>query len=366
MIPLVRATQLDLVAEARRAPSVHNIQPACWRFLPEGGIELWRDTRRALPVADPRGNDVMLSLGAAWEGMSLALKRRGVGFGEVSFASGGGDRFARVAHAGIVSADRADRADGVDMADRVDGVDMADKADTAGTAGTGEFADPLLDAVFERVTWRGVFLPQAAEDAARLVSALTTDNGVYWLQGEAQIGEIASLYDACSWEFMRRADYYAELFAWMRLDKDHPEWPRDGLNAQALAMSRLERFLAGWVMRPPVMNVLVRAGIARALVSEAAQIRSATAIAVLATRPGETAFAAGRRFYRNWLELTAAGFALCPMSAITDSPHGQAELRRHCGLPADTPLLNAWRVGKAPPGRAVPTPRLPAEELLLD
>jgi hypothetical protein len=67
-----------LVASARLAPSVHNIQPT--RFAREGdAIMLLADPARTLPAADPAGHDVRLSHGAALEGLSLALARMGLG-----------------------------------------------------------------------------------------------------------------------------------------------------------------------------------------------------------------------------------------------------------------------------------------------
>ena len=66
--PLARAELLALVDEGRRAPSVHNIQPARWAALEPGVLALRADPARTLPIADPSGHDVRVSLGAAWEG----------------------------------------------------------------------------------------------------------------------------------------------------------------------------------------------------------------------------------------------------------------------------------------------------------
>src|ERR1700750_2790560 len=76
----------ELVAEARLAPSVHNIQPTRWRVLPDGRLALVDDKAVRAPVADPSGHDVRVSHGAALEGVGLALHRRGFSAAEIAIA----------------------------------------------------------------------------------------------------------------------------------------------------------------------------------------------------------------------------------------------------------------------------------------
>lgn len=60
------------VADALRAPSLHNTQP--WRFrLSEGGIELSVDPQRRLPATDPTGWGARIACGAALFNLRLAL-----------------------------------------------------------------------------------------------------------------------------------------------------------------------------------------------------------------------------------------------------------------------------------------------------
>src|SRR5690606_31692324 len=73
-----RETQLRLIDEANRAPSIHNVQPALWRFG-YGEVELYGNNSRWLAVSDPTGHDDRVSLGAALEGMAIALSRLGIG-----------------------------------------------------------------------------------------------------------------------------------------------------------------------------------------------------------------------------------------------------------------------------------------------
>jgi hypothetical protein len=59
----VTADPRAMVRLACRAPSVHNTQPWAWR-LHKGILELRADRTRQLPVADPRGRNLLISCGA--------------------------------------------------------------------------------------------------------------------------------------------------------------------------------------------------------------------------------------------------------------------------------------------------------------
>src|SRR5262249_9253027 len=73
-----RSTPFRTLPTASRAASAHNTQPARWRFEPDGTVHLFEDLTRRLPVADPTGHDGAIGLGAAFEGLHLALSRRGI------------------------------------------------------------------------------------------------------------------------------------------------------------------------------------------------------------------------------------------------------------------------------------------------
>ena len=68
--------QARIVEAAGLAPSVHNTQP--WRFSAfDGGLDLWADVDRQLPVSDPRGHQLHMSCGAAL--LNAAVAARGLG-----------------------------------------------------------------------------------------------------------------------------------------------------------------------------------------------------------------------------------------------------------------------------------------------
>ncbi len=69
-----------LVAEARLAPSVHNIQPTRWR-ISGVTVDLLGDLARAVPVADPVGRDLWCRMVPLSKG-STSHSARGLGMHE--------------------------------------------------------------------------------------------------------------------------------------------------------------------------------------------------------------------------------------------------------------------------------------------
>ena len=331
-VPLSPDLQRALVAEAARAPTVHNVQPARWRFLPDGGVELHRAVDRTLPIADPTGHDLRVSLGAAWEGMSIALSRHGLGLSEPVFAEDAReeDGLIAVASARLI---------------------------------VGVAPDPLAAHVETRRSYRGRFLP-LPDGVMRRLTAIGGED-VRWVADGARIVEMAPLYDEASISFVSQPAYHAELYRWMRLSPRHPDWARDGLNAECMALSGVERAAASVLLRPRVFGLLKRVGAARAVISEAAQIRGASAILLFTPRREMSDFAVGRLFYRLWLEVAALGAGMVPMSALADSPETRDRLCREHGVPDSRRLANVLRVGAVPPGAAARSPRLPVDELLV-
>jgi hypothetical protein len=331
-----RALQLELVAEARRAPSAHNAQPARWRFTPDGEVLLFEDTSRRLAVADPTGRDHQVGLGAALEGLRLALTRRGFD---------------------LADPERPD--DGEPVPGR-----PALRLVAHAVLQRGAKPDALAAQVMQRRTHRGPFLPadRAALDA--LHDVLDPAPDVTPVYDTASIAALAAASDRASFSFLAQREYQAELYRWLRFSPRDPEWQRDGLTADCLALSPVDRVVGRWLFVPACFAVLARLGLHRALVAEAGRTRTAAALAIFHRPKTEDGLATGRRFYRLWLESTAAGFAAHPLSALADDPASVAWLREHWGVPPAAAVINVFALGVAPPGGSR-SPRLPPEELLV-
>lgn len=317
--------RLALVAEANLAPSVHNIQPTRFRFAADGAIEIIEDTQRRIPIGDPTGADNRKSFGAAAEGLVLALAARNV-TAKIEIGAG---PIARL------------------------------------TVDPEAEPDPLRACVHERATWRGAFEKPTTADI-KVIASLGGFDDVVAVTAPHRIAEIATLYDDTSLSTLRNGAYRGELVSWMRLSRSDSNWSRDGLNAEAMALSTFEAFGARVVMGPRAFPLLDRAGLAGPLTAEGAKVKSAAGVVLFHRAAQEDEFNVGRRFYRLWLEITARGLCLCPMSVLADSAAAAAQMKASYGIAEDRKLVTAFRIGRRPEGaKAPPRVRLPAAELIV-
>jgi len=321
----------ELVAEARLAPSVHNIQPTRWRVLPDGRLALVDDKSVRAPVADASGHDVRLSHGAALEGMCLALNRHGLLAAEIAI----GEQSLSPQYAALCTM----------------------------TIRAGAACDRLRDGVSRRMSWRGKFTASPEDEASLRQLAAARDDAVV-IRDRADIAEIAAWADAAEYSFLRSADHRKELLQWMRLSLSHPLYGENGLNREVLAMSAVEATGARLVLGP-LFPALDKLGLAPSLVSDRAKTSSAAAI-VLFTRPeGEDPLVSGRNFYRLWLEIDRSGFAACPISALADHAGFNGQLRALGRIADGKRLVNVFRVGRPSTRQSPRHFRLPVDQLIV-
>jgi hypothetical protein len=297
-----------LETEVKLAPSAHNTQPWSLRFESDALI-LVEDPSRRLHAADPNLKDQMTALGCSIEGIDLILRE-------------------------------------FDL--KVQSVVEIQK--TPGllyglTLGKSTEFDSLRLQITERKTYRGVFKPTPSDQLQKLKHSLDL-NGHFIADDPKTIAKVAELACLGSLACNRTPGVQSEFFDWLRLSSAHPRFDQDGLNFEALALTRLEAFAASWLLRPHVYRFLDRKGLAAFLNSEKAQICSSAAIVVL-TQPDshEDSIEFGRRVYRTWLKLTELGFAACPQSSLVDDPETKMKLKRLLNQTQDPAFV--LRVGRA-------------------
>ncbi|MGL3607994.1 hypothetical protein ACSV9I_15865 [Rhizobium sp. G187] len=332
-------TQLDLstfqtlAAEANRAPSVHNTQPARFAMDETGRLLVLADLSRHLAVGDPTGRDMGLSCGTALEGMVMALANRGLGASVE-------DCWAQ---------DLEVRA-GYRLAARL-------------TLGGEAKASDLSAYAEKRFTWRGAFSPTTAEIRMALDGWVAQQDDVISASGPEALSFVATLNDETSLGIMRDRAFRDELVSWMRLSPGHPNYATDGPNLEALHMDRLEGALAGKVLASPLFDIADRLRLGKAMVSEAAKTLSATACLLFHRPFDESPVTTGRAFYRFWLGFSRLRLAGWPMASLADMPEAAEAMGQRFAVPSGHRLINVLRVGPTPAGMA--KYRLPAPELVL-
>lgn len=318
----------QLVEAAIAAPSVHNVQPARWR-IEDDALLLIEDMSRRLAVGDPTGNDAAISLGAAAEGLRIAASRAGF----------------------VAIESRSELPAATDALRPVSRFRFE-----PGTA-----VDPLAEWLEQRASWRGNFLPPTEADRSAATTLEADDARV--VVEPAALAALARGFDRASYGFTHRRDFRGELRSWMRLGRSHPLWSNDGLNAEAMALSRVEAVGAGLVLGP-LFALLDKLGIARILLAEGSKVERATAVILFHRPADEDAYESGRHFHRLWLAIERAGFGAAVLAALADDREAASEIVAAYDIPAGHHLVSAFRIGRRA-GPRYSRARLPLSSVLV-
>lgn len=303
-----------------RAPSVHNTQP--WLFELRGGIlEIYADRRRQLRVLDPRGRQLRISCGCAVFNARVALAAAGI----------------------AVDVDRRPDARRPELVARL--------IATGGAADRNLAA--LESAVDARHTNRRRFLdePVDADVVAALVAAARREDAdlvpIETAEHRASVARLSQFADR--YELADPA-YRAELRSWTTDDPCR----LDGVPASAVPM------VDGTAADEIPIRDFDSAGMGW-LPSDTHSSRQQCLLLLTSRHDDETGWArVGEALQRVLLEITARGYAACPLNQVIEVPHTNELLRVELGLSAHPQLL--LRVGRA--ATVVPTRRRPLEDVL--
>ena len=324
----------QIVAEATRAPSIHNTQP--WRFVAgPDRLDVYLDTERALPVLDPTGRQQIISCGSAIEFVVVALTAAGYE-GDVDLLTDDGD---------------------------------PDHLATVTVTGRGESSEEdraLAAAIDRRHTVRAAFEPRALPDG--LLDRLQREAAVHgtWFKpitrSEEEIATVVLISRA---EEMEQSDpaYVAELQSWLRTDPGAV----DGVPVEAVPSEDPHSRPSNWLIRDFVVgqreeqSPFLPAGDADA---PPPPVERPTV--VLMGTEGDDRYAwllAGRALGRVLLHATAAGVVASPLTQALDWPATRARMQSQLSLVGHPQML--LRMGYAPEaaGKAV-SGRRPVADVL--
>ncbi len=327
--------QLETVARASRAPSVHNTQAARWKFSNQNKISLYADPSARLNVADKSGVDHLVGLGAAFETMQIVLSERSLVMLKVRMSPPG---------------------------ELLNGHEKILEAEISEKIGMPDLLAPFVS---QRNSFRGVFEKASQKQLQTLNKEISFFERAQIVSELSEVENILNLADEASFEFMKDENYLKELYSWMRFSRLHPRWNVDGLNADVMALNFFERSFAAGILQPQIFKSISGLSFTQNILDEAPK-HTATSICLLITKPTEEkAFDTGRQFARLWLHITKAGFAVCPMSALADSPRTRDILTERFRIPKEKSLMTVLRAGIVPEGQQKISPRISAKKLIL-
>ncbi len=289
-----------------RAPSPHNTQPWELHWSPEG-VFVREDKSRRLPACDPQQRDHFGALGAFIEGIHLILSEEGLG----------------VRDFGKINTDPL-----------VFELDIT----------PGFSPNPLASMIPQRQSYRGVFKTAETSDIQALKDVLNNHEALL-VTDKSVLKLLAAAADLAATESNKNENIQSELYHWLRFKKSHPQYSLDGMNREALALPASIAAIADILMKPSMYRKVDSIHLSGILNSEKAQIVSSTGLVCLQSDSNETPLNRGRKLYRLWLDLTAAGFYACPQSTLTDDEKASQKLAEI--LKSDKTSL-CLRVGRLP------------------
>jgi hypothetical protein len=321
----VEEQELFLLRYVILAPSTHNTQP--WKFvLVPGGIEVYADYSRRMPVVDPGNRELLMSLGAAVFTLRVAAMRFAMEC-RVTY-SAGGDSERPLAFAAI--GPRGSQAD------------------------IDEGIDSLFGPILRRHTNRRPFLySRVPETILRNIRGLE-------VPGEASLSvstdgalnsKVSELVAAADRMQLADPSFRSELAEWIR-----PNWTQkgDGITGSALGMNSVTAALAPWAVR------VVDAGVLRAVRDRNLCAEAPGLVVIQAEDSVPHYLACGELLQHLLLVLTREGVHHSYFNMPVQVPDLRVRLRAVCGLKAWPQILLRIGFSLVEPSK---TPRRAVEEV---
>ena len=296
-----------------RAPSAHNTQPWVLEYS-DTTIELRFDPSRTLPISDPTGRDLLLSLGAFVETCLIG-------------ASEAGFRIEFVAD-----------------------IDLEKQRIGRFVPSAQMYQTPFgINDIMRRQTSRLCYEPSRLPDtiADDLRGLLSMDTGLRHLAPRGILG----LFVTADHEMLGSRAVVDELRSWMRLSKRDPLYNLDGLTAECLDLSGIQALGLRILLSKGVYPLVRVTRLYRVLTIISAQLLRRDGSVLVLTSKSTTdsgTLEAGRVLLRLWLHLGRHGYYTHPLSQIIDSPTTARLLAERAGMGPEAHIVSVFRVGKSP------------------
>lgn len=308
------------LALASLAPSSHNTQPWKVRVMSEREVLVLLDEKRLLPAVDPERREALVSIGAFLENLVRGAESQGLAAKvEITADGPSGTGSARVSFEPAAAGDEK----------------------------------KILEAILARNTFRG---PLPADPLpAETVRALAGTASTRWTYFPSTSPGGAWIRKAIA-ESNRvqasRDDAMEELSRWIRFSPGAVARHRDGLTTSGMGLpTPVRAFMALFFNEKSVQGKAFReAGVKKAM----EQADACAGFFVLASPDGtpRAAVQAGRDLESFWLEATATGVAVQPMSQVLEESPWKDQIAPRLGIGGTVQMV--LRVGLAPtPSRPV-------------
>ncbi|HTO93052.1 MAG TPA: nitroreductase [Bacteroidota bacterium] len=308
------------------APSTHNTQPWKFRLVP-GGIEVYADYSRRMPVVDPGNRELLMSVGAAVFTLRVAAERFGLECRVTYNFSGDSERPLALA----ALSPRLPRTHGDDRIASLFGSIVRRHTNR----------HPFLYSRVPETILRSI---RGLEAGSQASVAVSTDGSV-----NNQVGELVAAADR-----MQLADpsFRSDLAEWIR-----PNWTQrpDGVTGAALGMNSVASALGSWTTRVVDTGPL-RAAKDKNLCAEAPGL-----VVLQAEDSVPHWLACGELLQNLLLTLTREGLHHSYFNMPLQVPDLRVRLRSLCGLSAWPQLLLRVGFSLTEPAK---TPRRSVEEVL--
>lgn len=327
----------DLEPDFWRAPSAHNTQPWTLRYGDQEAEIGW-DPAHALPISDPTGRDLRLSLGAFVECCLIVCASAGL---RVAFRPDPGP-----SRIGFLYGTPQPYQTPFTTAD------VRARGSNRGPYLPGRLDDGVIKEVIRHAfTGEPPLLPGAGAGGdgrfARAGSAGSWAGGA----GGAGVWRVACrelvglLHDADRHQF-GDPRVTGELREWLRLTPRHPRYRQDGLTDRALSLSRAEALGLRAVLSRPAYPLLRPIGLPKVLADSSRGLLDYDGEVLVLVGPVEDQVTMGRVLMRQWLALSGLGYAAHPLSQVIDCADTRAGLARLLGVADPARLLSVARVGR--------------------